>query len=152
MDDRKNKDTKSRLYEKGTEKMRKINEEANRIKVEAEMHAKFKPATAGTEPKQGHRGNVATGQALYELNQEKMQKMAQKRQEKETMNLKLANKTFKNKESDALRILYFKKEFRQKLSMIQGSETEANPKELLLDFNSVAHLMHEMGFLQSKVS
>ena len=55
--------------------------------------------------------------------------MQRKRLQKEENKFKMANTKFKNKESDALRIQYFKKEFRQKLAMIIGSEVEVNPKE-----------------------
>ncbi len=33
-----------------------------------------------------------------------------------------------------------------------GSEEEINPKEQVVDFNLAAQIMHEMSFLQSKVS
>ena len=51
-----------------------------------------------------------------------------------------------------MRIQAFKKEFRTRLSMMLGSNDEAQPKEHVLDFNHCAILMHEMGFLQSKVT
>lgn len=46
----------------------------------------------------------------------------------------------------------FKKEFRQRLSMILQSEEELNPKEQVLDFNLSAAVIHEMGFLQPKIN
>jgi len=39
MDDRKTKDTQSRLYESGQEKLRKINNYEQKKKIEKEMHA-----------------------------------------------------------------------------------------------------------------
>jgi rhamnose utilization protein RhaD (predicted bifunctional aldolase and dehydrogenase) len=51
-----------------------------------------------------------------------------------------------------MRIDNFKKEFRVRLSAILNKETEINPKEEVLDFNNTAIIVHDMGFLQSKVS
>lgn len=39
MDDRKDQDTQERLYHRGQEKLRKINNDAHRNKIEGEMHA-----------------------------------------------------------------------------------------------------------------
>ena len=67
MDERKTKDTQSRLYEKGQDKLRKVNNDVQRKKMEGEMHAMLKPTALNGELKEGHRG-LPTGSALYNLN------------------------------------------------------------------------------------
>ena len=68
-----------------------------------------------------------------------------------------ANTKFRNKESDELRIEGFKKEFRKTLQDIKNRQSssafqDVDPKEIALDFNQVANSMHQMEFLQSKLS
>jgi len=72
-----------------------------------------------------------------------------------------ANTRFRNKESDEHRIEGFRKEFYQNLldvknreQMQQGLEpdNQVEPKEHSLEFNHVAVIMHQMGFLQAKLS
>ena len=121
MDDRKTKDTQSRLYERGQEKLRKINNYEQKKKIEKEMHAMQKPSSLAGELPQGHRG-PPTSSALYNLNQDKLKKLEERKMNKQQENLKLANSKFKNKESDVLRISYFKKEFRQRLTAIIGGD------------------------------
>lgn len=72
-----------------------------------------------------------------------------------------ANTRFRNKGSDEHRIEGFRKEFYQNLldvknreQMQQGLEPDnhVDPKEHSLEFNHVAVIMHQMGFLQAKLS
>lgn len=72
-----------------------------------------------------------------------------------------ANTKFRNKESDEHRIEGFRKEFYQNLleiknreQMQMGLEPEnaVDPKDYSLEFNHVAVIMHQMGFLQAKLS
>ena len=111
MDDRKTKDTQSRLYESGQEKLRKINNYEQKKKIEKEMHAMQKPSSLAGELKDGHRGAGITN-ALYDMGVDKLRKMEEIKLKSEQDYLKLANSKFQNKESDAFRISYFKKEFR----------------------------------------
>lgn len=72
--------------------------------------------------------------------------------------------TFKNKESDEIRIQGFKKEFRLKLasvinsfiapdensiSSLQNNE-QPNPQENVLRFGQVVGICRQMGFIQEK--
>ena len=64
----------------------------------------------------------------------------------------MANTKFKNKESDALRINKFKKEFTIKMNEVVGGDGSIRPREQVLDFTLAAQIMHELGFLQPKVT
>lgn len=137
MEHRREVDTQTRLYQQGVDKQRKINESEHQRKVESQMHSQYKTTTITSEAKEGHRG-LPTGMALYTLGQEKLKKQEEKKRELEEQLARQANSKFKNKESDALRISAFKREFRIRLSQILGSEVEIDPKEQVLDFNLAA--------------
>jgi tRNA 2-selenouridine synthase SelU len=64
MEDRKDKDTKVRLYQKGQDKLRKINEEITKKKLDDALHASQKKCVG--EGKLGHRGDL-TGKGLFKL-------------------------------------------------------------------------------------
>lgn len=151
MDNRRSVDTQSRLYQHGVDKVRRTNENEHQKKIEGVMHSQMKSTALIPDNREGHRG-VPAGEGLFALGQEKLRKQEEKKMAIENEKSRLANSTFKNKESDALRIQAFKREFRIRLSQILGSEEEINPKEQVLDYNLAAQVMHEMSFLQSKVS
>lgn len=69
------------------------------------------------------------------------------------------NTQFKNRESEEMRINRFKKEFRIALAEIQKrrrtldiNENQVDPREHVIDFNHVALIMTELGFLNNKSS
>jgi len=129
MDDRKGKDTKSRLYEKGQEKLRKLNNEEQRKKIEGEVHAMQKQSSLVGEAKDGHRGGMPTGNALYNLHLDRLRKQESIRSKETQDRMELSKTTYKNKESEMLRIQNFKKEFRIRLTEVMESDIEALPKE-----------------------
>ena len=83
MDERKEKDTMSRLYEKGHEKLRKINNDEQQKKIESEIHAMQKPSSLAGGIKEGHRGGLPTGNALYKMNEDLLKKQEEKRKKKD---------------------------------------------------------------------
>ena len=77
MDDRKDKDTKVRLYEKGQEKLRKVNGEITKKKLDEAIHANMKKCVG--EGTVGHRGDI-TGTGLFKLHQEKTLRQLERNQ------------------------------------------------------------------------
>ena len=104
-------------------------------------------------------------EALYSLHQYQQDKLEEKRTKKTQADIQdMKNNTFKNKESDEIRIQGFKKEFRLKLATVvnayQASQNggdlelpvvkQPNPRDHVLQFGQVVGICRQMGFIQEK--
>jgi len=159
MDDRKFIPTHERLYSKGRQNLREKNLKDLVEKTQRTGRSES-PIKPNTSPLRGmHRGKP-THNALYDLHPDLMRKKAEKIRLKEYEELVQKNTRFSNKESDEFNIEGFKKEFQQNLvnllireqRMRDVPDGQVDPKLHSLDFNHVAILMHQMGFLQTKLS
>jgi len=101
------------------------------------------------EEKPGHRG-VGAGTALHSLHKEQLKKNALKASEKPSGVPQFS--LLKDRGSQRMRMTVFKKEFKMKLTEHLKLKGEAEPKDHGLTFQHVALIMHDMGFLQAKVS